>query len=293
MNTILQLFIRNGGFLTLVLVEAFCFYVIVQNNERQRAIYFHSLGRLTNNMLEKERRTLDYFRLQERADSLQAENARLLTLWENARQVRVPYRDTFFTATYDSIAGRDSLRRRLVRPLYEFIPAQVIGNTVNGANNWLIINRGSRDEISNNSAVISAQGLVGIVWHVDPDFAMVMSLLHRETKISAALKRQRSFGSLVWEGGDPAIMTLKFIPKHVEIRERDTVVTSGYSQIFPKDVLIGTVEGKVEQDPENPYFVVARVRLSQDLSQVGDVYVVNNLFRPALDSLKQRVTYEQ
>lgn len=287
MNTILRLFIRNGGLLTFVLVEAFCFYVIVKNNEQQRIIYLHSAGKLTNRLLEQEREVLDYFNLEARADSLNKENARLRTLWENARQARIPYRDTAVTVLFDTINSQDSLRRRLVRPFFEFVPAQVISNTLHLDNNWLIINRGSDDQVTKNSGIISSEGLVGIVWHVDRQFSVGMSLLHQQTKISAALKRQKAFGSLIWEGGDPSVMTLKYIPKHIQAAPGDTVVTSGYSDMFPGGILIGRVDEAPEKDSENPYFLNIKVRLSQDMSTVNDVSVVRNIFYSTIDSLKQ------
>jgi rod shape-determining protein MreC len=88
-------------------------------------------------------------------------------------------------------------------------------------------------------------------------------------------------------------MTLKYIPKHFEVKAGDEVVTSGFSQMFPKKILIGYVEGDIAQDPENPYFLSMKVRLSQDMSTVGDVYVVKNIFQPEQDSIQAKVSNEQ
>lgn len=289
MNSILQLFIRNGGLLTFVLVEAFCFYLIVRNNDPQREIYLHSFAKYSSALLNYERQWIDYFSLEKQVDSLQRENARLWSLWENARLVQIPKLDTFYSVLYDSIASVDSVKRKLIRPSFEFIPAQVVGNSISNTNNWVIINRGKRDLVEKGAGVLAPNGLVGIVKQADDEFSLVMSMLHQETKISASLKRQGALGSLVWEGGDPSTMTLKYIPKHFNVKDRDSVITSGYSQIFPRDYFIGLVEGQPMQDPENPYYLLVKVRLSCDMSNVNHVYVVRNLFRTELDSLKLQI----
>lgn len=292
MGKILQLLLRNGGFVTLVLVEALCFFLIVQFNEKQNAIFTHTSGVFAGRTLEKRQQFADYIGLRERMDSLAKVNARLQTDLANARIVRIPRKDTSYIALFDSLNRTDSVRRRVMRPLYEYFTATVISNSISSANNWLMINRGSIDHITPNMAVVTNNGIVGIVRHVDDHFAMVMSVLHRQTKISAALSKFNSFGSLIWEGGDPNVMTLKYIPKHFEVKAGDEVVTSGFSQMFPRKILIGYVEGDISQDPENPYFLIMKVRLSQDMSTVGDVYVVNNLFQSEQDSIQVKARNE-
>ncbi len=280
--------------MTLVLVEAFCFYIIVQLNDRQQAIYAHSFGRFSGNMLERRQHMLDYWSLDARVDSLAQENSRLQQDLANRNAVQVDLRDTFFSVRYDSLFRNDSIRHRVTRPEFTYLTAAVIGNSINGANNWLMLNRGSSDGLQSDMAVVTRSGIVGIIREVNRDFSLVMSVLHRQTKISAALKKERAFGSLIWEGGDPAIMTLKFIPKHFDkIQVGDTVITSNYSQMFPHQHLIGTIAEKPVQDPENPYFLNMQVRLSQDMSTVQDVYVVRNIFALQIDSLQRTQHNEQ
>lgn len=292
MGKILQLLLRNGGFVTLVLVEAFCFFTIVQFNDRQNAIFTHTAALFAGRTLEKRQQFSDYVGLRERMDSLSKVNARLQTDIANARIVKIPRRDTSYIALFDSLNRTDSVRRKVMRPLYEYFTATVISNSISSANNWLMINRGSADRITPNMAVVTNNGIVGIVRHVDDHFSMVMSVLHRQSRISVALSKFNAFGSLIWEGGDPDVMTLKYIPKHFDVKAGDEVVTSGFSQMFPRKILVGYVEGETMRDPENPYFLVIKVRLSQDMSTVGDVYVVNNLFQTEQDSLQVKARNE-
>lgn len=290
MGRLLQLLLRNGGFMTFLLVEALCFYLVVQHNTTQNAIFTHTTGIFAGNILEKRRGWADYLSLRHQRDSLMRENERLLADLAAIRMVQVPYRDTFFSVRFDTLYKGDTmLLRKISRPQYKFIAAKVIGNTINSVNNWLILNRGRNDSLRPDMGVVTGKGIVGIVRHVDPNFSMAMSVLHREVKISVSLKKERALGSLMWDGKDPSLMTLKYIPRHFKVKEGDEIVTSGYSELFPQGVPVGHIEGKIENDPENPYFWILNVRLSQDMSAVNNVYVVDNIYHTELDSLKQKV----
>lgn len=286
MHSIIQLFIRHGGLLTLVVLEVVCIYLISSYNDPQRQISSASWTRYSGQLLEWKTEWLDYLGLKEQNKRLRDQVAELGTQLTNARLAAVPRRDTFvFQATIDT------LDRKLPRPEFVLIPAQVISNTISGSNNWLMINRGKRDGVQPNTGVITASGLVGIVRYVSDDFAMVMSVLHRQTKISAALKKYPYFGSLVWEGNRPQIMTLTDIPSHLKVNKGDTVQVSRYSLMFPPGHLAGTVDSAYLQPGSN--FLSILVKLSQQPAAFNHVYVVNNKFSGQIDSLQQLVKDER
>lgn len=295
MRALLYLFIRNGGFVTFVLVEALCFFLIVEFNTRQNSIWAHSMGLFGGNVMQKRQKAFDYLSLDRQRDSLARENARLQEMLANERYQRLQliYQDSTLMKYRDSLLRADTVRRRESRPAFDFMPARVVSNAISGANNFLMLDKGSADGVEANMAVVSRNGLVGITRHVTPHFSYVMSLLHRQTKISAKIKKYNAFGSLIWEGGDPEIMTLRYIPKHFIIEPGDTIVTSGFSQMFPKGLMIGRVEEKPKPDGENPYFLIVSVRLSQDMTTVEDVYAVKNRYAAEMDSLKQQFVHEQ
>jgi len=294
MGRLLQLIVRNGGFFTFLLMEAFAFYIIIEFNTKQGAIFTHTMGIVSGNMLEKRQKWADYFNLQMRVDSLVEVNRKLRSEMALIQAIQIPYRDTFFTKHVDSLkAGDSSFLRKVAKPQYHFITAKVIGNSISGANNWVFLNRGSNDGLRPGMGVVTGSGIVGIVRHVDPNFSAVMSVLHRETKISVILKNEKqSLGSLVWDGKDPALMTLKYVPKHFTVKKGDPIVTSGYSEMFPRGVPVGRVEENPEPDKENQNSWLMQVRLSQDMSSIHDVYVVDNIYQTELDSLKLKVKDE-
>jgi len=290
MGKLLQLLLRNGGFVTFLMVELGCFAIIVNFNTRQGEIWANTTGIFGGRALEKRQMASDYFSLYEKTDSLARIVDSLQARLSNARIMQVSIRDTFFQVNFDSLSRTDSVRRKTIRPQYEFVTARVIKNSIAGANNWLIINRGSVDGIQPDMAVVSPVGIVGIVRHVGVNYSLVMSVLHRQAKISVALPNQKNaFGSLTWEGGDPSEMTLRYIPKHFVVNNDEPVVTSGYSLMFPQGHPVGKVKGTPQTDPENPYFLEIKVGLTQDMSSLRDVAVVRNLFKAELDSLQLKI----
>jgi rod shape-determining protein MreC len=294
MGNLLQLFIRNGGFVTFVLVEVFCFYIVVRYNADQNAIFANTSSIIGGNLMERRQVVRDYFGLTRRVDSLTRENAMLMEDLANARVLQMPYRDTFYRVLYDTISKVDSVRHRSVRPEYRFIAARVISNSISSVNNWIMLNRGSSDGVTPNMAVVSGKGIVGVVRHVSPHFCFAMSVLHRQTRLSAALpKHENTFGTLLWEGGDPDVMVLRQIPKYKTVQIGEPVLTSGISAMFPKGITVGTVCTTPEQDPEYPSFIQMKVKLNQELATIGDVYIVQNLFKSEIDSLKLKIKDEQ
>jgi len=290
MGKLLQLLLRNGGFVTFLMVELGCFAIIVNFNTRQGEIWANTTGIFGGRALEKRQMASDYFSLYEKTDSLARIVDSLQARLSNARIMQVSIRDTFFRVNYDSLSRTDSVRRKTIRPQYEFVTARVIKNSIAGANNWLVINRGSVDGIQPDMAVVSAVGIVGIVRHVGVNYSLVMSVLHRQAKISVALPNQKNaFGSLTWEGGDPSEMTLRYIPQHFVVNNDEPVVTSGYSLMFPQGHPVGKVKGSPKTDPENPYFLEIKVGLTQDMSSLREVAVVRNLFKAELDSLQTKI----
>lgn len=290
MGNLIRLILRNGGFVTFVLLELLCLFLTVQFNTRQQAIFSHTAGLLGGQLMAFRQQWSDYTDYKRQRDEQVAENKLLLEQIAGTRLLQIPYRDTFFTVLYDSISRVDSIRRKAVRPEYRFLSARVLSNSVSSPNNWLMINRGESDGVKPNMGIVTAKGPVGIIRHTSQHFSIVMSMLHRQMRLSVALpKHENAFGSLIWEGGATRYMTLKYIPKHFDVKDGEQVVTSGFSGIFPKGIAVGIVEGVPTQDRENPYFLQIRVRLSQDLSTADFVQVVENLYQVEIDSLKQRI----
>ncbi|MFQ5448223.1 MAG: rod shape-determining protein MreC, partial [Saprospiraceae bacterium] len=183
MFKLLQLFLRLSGFFVFLLLEVICFSLVIKYNQNQKIIYANSTN-LFSGFLHKKRANVDeYFKLKEKNDSLASANAHLLEVLANEKIL-----DSGLTGT--DTAYTDSLL-----PQYIFTEAKVIKNSINRHHNYLVLNKGRSDGIVPHSGVVTSNGVAGIVRDVARSSSVVMSILHRQMKISARIKGKGFFGS--------------------------------------------------------------------------------------------------
>ncbi len=216
------------------------------------------------------------FRLGPENESLVKQNIELMREQDNMFMVKD---DTLLTVMSET----DSLHRTSVR-LYDYTYAHVIFKTVDKAFNYMIVDKGLKDGIQRDMAVLSPEGVAGVVTDVSSNFATVRPILHPESRISALVTPANQNGTVIWEGSDPDVAYLEAIPQHSEINIGDSVFTNGFSNIFPKGLFIGTV--KEVQVGNNASFLTIKVKLATKYTDVYTVYLVENLFKPEIDSLK-------
>jgi rod shape-determining protein MreC len=102
-----------------------------------------------------------------------------------------------------------------------------------------------------------------------------MSLLHVESKVSVSLKKSGDFETIEWDGKDPRYLTLKRIPKTVELKEGDTVFTSTVSFNFPPGYMVGTI-AEVKLDNTSGMYVL-KVKTSANFYNLQQVHVIENI----------------
>ncbi len=271
MRNLITFLWKNYFFLLFVLLEAVSLLLISRNNYYQRTVMINSTNDLTGSLLETYSGFTDYFELKEANKKLAEENARLL----NRRPESFISTDTGIFYMNDSLFARQ----------FYYMSAKVISNSTNRRNNYLKLNKGRIHGVDRDMAVIAPNGVVGQVVEVSPHFSSVMSVLNMNTRISARLKSSGQVGTLLWNGEDYRMGKLVDIPSHVQINKGDTVVTSGFSQIYPKGELIGLVEDYSIGRGDNFYQV--KVKFAVDYNKLYHVYIVQNLFREELMMLEQ------
>lgn len=269
MQNLFQFFARFGTTILFIVLEITCFTLIVRYNNGQKEIFLNSSGFYSGVLLENYNRLVRFYRLSSVADSIARDNARL--------------RAELRFATIDASFKRDSLIDTVYRQRYSFISAQVISNSVNQIDNFITVNKGSAYGVQPGMGVINDAGIVGIVRYISRDYATVASLLSSQTRISASIKRNGFFGSLVWDNNSTQYMHLTDIPKHADIIKGDSVITSGYSSTFPKGIYIGRVE-EVGYESGSSFYDL-KVRLATNFNNLSYVYIVLDKSRPQLDSL--------
>lgn len=250
-------------FFVFLLLEVVCFSLIVKNNTFHRGSVLSSSNRLVGTIYELNNGITEYFKLKSINTELAVENAALRSLLHESKYIS----SSSLTNVTDSVS----------RQHYTYLPAKVINNSTDRRSNYLTINRGILQGVEPEMAVISSNGIVGIVKDVSKNFASVISVLHKNSSISAKLSETEYIGSLVWDGVDPRVAQLVDIPNHVQLAEGMLIRTSGYSAMFPSGINIGTIRS-FEVEPGDNFYSID-VNLLTDMNSVSMVYVVNNLMR--------------
>jgi rod shape-determining protein MreC len=127
-------------------------------------------------------------------------------------------------------------------PTMERVTASVIGRPPANYKWAVTIDKGHKDGIRTNMAVIDPDGLVGKVIRVEPDTATILLLIDPQAGAKARVADSGFAGGIEGNGASEAL-TLSFIDTEVEIDVGDEVVTAGYDEgVFPPNIPIGTIE---------------------------------------------------
>lgn len=259
----LIIFIRRYfNFFIFLILGIFCLSLFLRRNNFQRTAYVNSANAVSGYLFHKYNTVQYYFHLKEVNDSLVRQNAQLLN------QVN----SDFFAPDTQTVSRIDSTTKKQ----YDYYPAQVVNNSVNEPANYLTLYRGREEGIEKGMGVIGPQGVVGIVRAVSPHYSVVMSLLNKDMRISAKLTSTGNFGSVRWDiaHANPLFGTLLDIPKNVPLHRGDSVITSGYSAIFPPGLLIGYVEG-VRESPSSNFHII-KIRFATHFRNLQYVYIIKN-----------------
>ena len=177
----------------------------------------------------------------------------------------------------------DSLSDTALRN-YAVTQGKVIKNSYSDQRNYITINKGSNDSIKQDMGVITGKGILGIVENTSRNFATVQSILNEKSNINAKIKNSNHFGSLVWDTKNYNIVQLIDIPRLVPLTIGDTIVTGAMSSIFPENIPIGTIK-KFDLDRSKSFYAID-VTLFNDMTNIKNVYIIQNLNRPEILELE-------
>ncbi|MEZ4886503.1 MAG: rod shape-determining protein MreC [Chitinophagales bacterium] len=314
MRNLISFIFKYHAFLLFLGLEIVSFALIVQHNHFQRASFINSSQSTVAFLYNEVNEWSEYMDLKQVNDSLMAENARLMAEAEAAKSaLDEELQDDNFTfgtdttlvdtLTSTSISDPSAVgatannnqgngeQQIIADSIFHFIGAKVINNSTNRANNFLTINKGSKDGVAMEMGVIGLNGVVGVVKDVSENFATIISVLHRSMRVSAKIKRNNFVGSLRWEGTRPDRAVLNDVPKHVHVQKGDTILTSGYSSFFPQNVLIGIVVDEPRSDQGSNFYKID-VALSTNFNSIQYVYVVDYIRKAEKKALEEETQNE-
>ena len=259
---------RYRTFISFFILQAVALWFLFNYNRYHRARFLGIANELTGRVNTQYNKVEDYFAMKEENRRVHRLNDSLMNLLPG----NFGRRDTSQQIIQDSVSydTLGSYRRYILRP------AMVVYNTINAQKNYFQINRGANQGIKDNMAVISSDGAAaGVVVNVSANFSQVMSLLHVQSTVSVSVKRSGDFGTVEWDGKDPRFLILKKIPKTVELKIGDTVLTSTISFNFPPGYMVGTVDNLKLDNTTGMYQL--KLKSAANFYNLQQVHVIENL----------------
>ena len=311
MRSLLRFLVRNYFFLLFLVLEIISLTLMVQYNNYQNVKFFNSSTKVVARIYETLNSAYSYFRLHQINSELAAENTRLKNRLQQIVHPEVPHPMNSFVYhrfSNDSITGdsitsdtltvlssqpvtidkprpSDTLIIDSINVRYRFIPAEVINNSVNRQNNYITLNKGRKDGVRPEMGIVGPNGVVGIITNVSDNYSTGPTVLNKRWRVSAKIKNSNYFGSLVWDGLNHRIAQLNEIPFHVELAVGDTIITSGYSSIFPEGIMIGQIEDFDIGNGDNFYEI--DIRLSTNFMTLTYVEVVQDKDQSEIKNLNR------
>jgi rod shape-determining protein MreC len=276
MRNLLTFIYKNYFFFLFLLLEFSAVYLVVKYNYYHRAGFVNSSNAFVSSIYNTYDKTLVYFSLNEKNEVLAKENASL--------------RSQLISSYVDYAVKTHHVTDSLYKKQYEYIEARVVNNSTNRRSNYLTLNRGKKQGIEKDMAVVSSSGIVGEVDQVSDNFCTVMSILHKDVTVNAEIKKDGNFGFMTWDGGDSRMATITGLPTHTKLAKGDTVVTSHIS-FFPANIMIGTIVSYGIKSGETSFTV--SVRLCTEFNKLGYVYVVKDLFSKEQKKLEEGNKYDK
>ncbi len=282
MRNIYLFLLRNSVLLLFLLLQSVSLYSLFNFNRFHESVLNMVAGEIAGSVYKRTDKIEGYLNLQEENDRLREQNARLLNMLKLGDLTP----DTASSLVRRSFQTDSSISKGQ----YQFLSARIISNSVFLQQNYMILHRGSKQGVVPNLAVVGPNGIIGTVVNAGPNMSTVMSLLHRQSKVIAVLKKGSGLGEISWDGKDPGLLNLKKIPTTVEVSKGDTVVTSPYSDKFPPGYTIGVVE-RVERDQETNTYLLW-VRSAIDYNTVQHAYIVVNRLEEEVEQISKTIIRE-
>lgn len=259
MENLIRFFAKNSPLFTWLFLAILSIVLLCQSNPYHRSIWFGSANAVSGSVYDFQSNVTGYFGLREinedlliRTGDLEAENVRL-------RQQLQEYQDAI------------SFKADSAKSQYRYMIAHVVNNSIIYSENYITLDKGARDGLYQDLGVADQNGVIGIVANVSDNYALVLSVLNPKLRLSVMLKGTEAFGSLVWDGKDCRFANFEDLPRNVDFEVGDTIVTTGYTSSFPKNVPVGRV---AESYDRGGSFLTLKIELFADFNRLNDVHVI-------------------
>lgn len=271
MQQIINFVIRNKSFLLFLLLFVLSLSLTIQSHSYHKSKFINSTNLLSGSIYKTSNNIKSYFNLREQNKILIEENNQLKSTLYN----------------YKILDESKPLLDSSIQKKFEFITANVIKNSYSNTKNYLTLDKGNNGGIKLDLGVITSKGIVGIIDNTSRNYSRVISILNTKSRINAQLKASSHIGSLIWDTKSPEFVQLIDISKFAPVNVGDTIITGGQSSIFPKGIPIGTIDNYTLDISGDMYTI--NVKLFNDMTALGHVYVISNNDKEEIDSLQNTI----
>ncbi|WP_455592020.1 rod shape-determining protein MreC [Bacteroides sp.] len=279
MRNLLNFLLKYNYWFLFLLLEVASFVLLFRFNHYQQSVFFSSANVVTGKVLDVSGGITSYFHLKSVNEDLLDRNMQLEQQINNLEKALMAYQvDSSQLSSIKNIPSTD----------YKLFKARVINNSLNQVDNYITLNKGAKDGIRPEMGVVDGNGVVGIVYETSSHYSVVISVLNSKSSISCKIVGSEYFGYLKWEHGDSQYAYLKDLPRHAEFNLGDTVVTSGYSTVFPEGIVVGTVDDMSDSNDGLSYLL--KVKLATNFGKVSDVRVIAKTGQEEQKELEQKST---
>ena len=275
MHNLFEFLLRFRAWIVFIIYVVLSCILLFSDNPYQRHVYMTSASTVSASVYDVAHSVTGYFHLRSINDDLQRRNAQLES---EVIALRATVNSLALELSSDSIT--------VVEPLkdFDFILASVINNSITHPHNFITISKGEVDGVQPEMGVVDQNGVVGVVNITGPHYSRIISLLNPDFRLSCKLRNSDVIGSLVWDGKSPREALLEELPKHTVYAPGDTVITSGYSAVFPEGIPVGVVMANERTHDDN--FFTLRVKLLTDFTTLSTVRLVVSHNRDEIKELE-------
>ena len=255
-------------------------YFIVNYSKYHQAAFGSISNNLTGKINNKYNNIQQYFKLKQTNDSLIKANELLY----NKLSSNFELLDTSKKIVTDTVMVDSIKQYRKIR----YISAKVISNSITLQSNYLVLNKGLNDGLKIGMGVVDPNNaVVGIITEVNEKYAVVMSLLHKDSHISGKLAKGEETGTLNWDGSMVNYITLTGIPKSAKIAKGDSIISSGFSTALPKGLRVGYVDAVFKETSTNLFKI--KFKTAANFYNIQYVYVIENVDQEGVKKIMDKI----
>ncbi len=285
MKNLLAFLAKYHHWLLFVLLEVLSLVMLFRFNSYQGSVWFSTANTVAGKFYEGYSEVESFFSLTKLNEQLTQRN---MYLEKQVSEMSERLTDLTKDSTYMQHSQLQLLDE------YKLIPAKVVTNSLNKRNNLMTLDKGRADGVREDMGVACGNGVVGTVYMVSDHYSVVIPLINTQSNISVTIRRKGYFGHVQWTGGASDLAYVDDIPRHAKFRLGDSIVTSGYSSIFPAGIMVGKILHVYNSTDGLSYRI--QMKLSTDFSRLRDVCIIDDtkmqeriqVMRAAKDSLKMK-----